>query len=329
MDKLVSVIIPAYNAEKYIEQCVNSVIKQTYKQLEIIIVNDGSKDSTLEVLEKLKSKDARIVVLNQKNKGLPAARNAGLKSCKGDYVFFLDSDDWIELSCIDTLMNIELENNVDIVFFDYFKSYNNQEIEHHIYGKNFLYNNKQKDNFLLWDMRTITSWGKLYSKKCISDILYDEKMKTAEDVDFNYRVYKNVKKAYFTNKCLLHYRILDQSAIHGYDANVRKKFEYPLARIASYMKTENEDELKAYYSFAAIAYIVICQNGVVRNDMISNGVKLRTIKEISNEEWAKDLFSNIKYVVVPMSRKIIIYCSKIGIYSMMIIAANVRKRLKR
>lgn len=329
MDKLVSVIIPAYNVEKYIKQCVNSVINQTYKHLEIIIINDGSKDRTLEIAKELRSSDGRISVIDQENKGLPAARNTGLKICKGDYIFFLDSDDWLELNCIEILMNIRKDNNSDIVFFDYYKSYKTKEVEHHVYKKNFIYNNDQEDKFLLWDMRTITAWGKLYSRKCINNILYDEKMRTAEDVDFNYRVYKNVKTTYFTNKCLLHYRILEQSAIHGYDANIRDKFEYPLKAIASYMITENENDLKAYYSFAAIAYIVICQNGVVRNDTLSNKEKFRIIKEISNEQWVKDLFSNIKHVAIPLSRKIIIYCSKMEIYSMMIIAANIRRRLKR
>ena len=329
MDKVVSIIIPAYNAEKYIEQCVKSVINQTYKHLEIIIVNDGSKDNTLDILEKLKSTDERIVLINQMNKGLPAARNTGLKKCSGDFIFFLDSDDWIERECIEILIEIEKENEVDIVFFDYFKSFNDREIEHHIYGKNFKYCNEQTNEFLLWDMRTITAWGKLYSKECIGTSLYDEKMKTAEDVDFNYRVYKNVKTVFFTKKCLLHYRILEQSAIHGYDANVKNKFQYPLSKIASYMKTNNERDLKAYYSFAAISYIVICQNGVVRNDKISNTEKKRQIMEISKEEWVKDLFQNMKYVSIPLSRKIIVWCSKQRMYLMMLIAVGIRRRLKK
>lgn len=329
MCKLVSVIIPAYNAEKYIKKCVESVIAQSYQKLEIIIVNDGSKDNTLEISKSLEVGDSRILVIDQPNQGLPAARNTGIRMSKGDFVFFLDSDDWLELNCIEYLMNIESKSCADIIFFDYFKNYGNQEIEHHVYNHEFIYNDDFKNRFVLWDMRTITAWGKLYSRKCIEGLEYDEKMRTAEDVDFNYRIYKNVKTAYFTNKCLLHYRILDQSAIHGYDPNVRKKFLYPLEKISSYMITENENDLKAYYSFAAIAYIVICQNGVVQNNTISYVQKLREIQEISKEAWAKELFENIKHVSVPISRKIIIYCSKIGLFSMMILAVDVRKRLKR
>lgn len=329
MDKKVSVIIPAYNAEKYIEQCVNSVIYQTYKRVEIIIVNDGSEDKTLEILEKLKLSDERIIIINQDNKGPSAARNAGLRRCTGEYIFFLDSDDWIVSTCIEELINIEKQKNVDIVFFDYYKCIKDQQFEHHVYGKDFCYSINEKNNFMLWDMRTITPWGKLYSKKSIEGVLYDEQMRIAEDVDFNYRVYKNVKTAYYTQKCLLHYRILEQSAVHGYDPQIKKKFHYPITKIASYMKTEKIQDLKAYYSFAAIAYIVICQNGVVRNDNISLREKKRQIKTLSEEGWVKDLFSNMKYVTVPLSRKTIVCCSRFGMHAMMILAANIRKRLKK
>lgn len=329
MCKLVSVIIPAYNAEKYIKKCVESVIAQSYQKIEIIIVNDGSKDNTLEISKSLETVDPRVLVIDQPNQGPSAARNSGLRMCKGDYIFFLDSDDWLELDCIGFLMEIESKSCADIIFFDYFKNYGNREIEHHVYNHEFIYNDDFKNRFVLWDMRTITPWGKLYSRKCIEGIEYDEKMRIVEDVDFNYRVYKNVKTAHFTNRCLLHYRILEQSESHGYDSNVRKKFVYPLEKISSYMITDNKEDLKAYYSFAAIAYIVVCQNGVVRNSAISYVQKLREIQEISKEAWVKDLFKHIKYVTIPISRKVIIYCSKIGLFSIVILAANVRKRLKR
>ena len=95
-----------------------------------------------------------------------------------------------------------------------------------------------------------------------------------------FRVYKQVKSAFYVHECLLHYRILEQSAIHGYDSNVESKFAYPIKKIYSYMKTDSLESLSAYYSFAAIAYIVICQNGVVRNNDISYTEKLKQIRSI-------------------------------------------------
>lgn len=329
LDKMVSVIIPAYNAALYLEKCVCSVIEQDYKAIEIIVINDGSKDETLSIGEKLKNTDTRIKVINQINKGSSAARNAGLKACNGEYVFFLDSDDWIDKNCISTLVSTISRDNTDIVFFDYYKCFIDREIEHHIYNENFVYNKNEDCKHSLWDMRTITVWGKLYTRKCIADELYDEKMRTAEDVDFNYRVYSRVNKAVFINKCLLHYRILEQSAIHGYDAKVREKFDYPIKRIASYMKNGDSNNKKAYYSFVAIAYIVICQNGVVLNSNLSYKEKNMQIREISCESWAKDLFLNTKYISIPLSRRLIIYCSRIGLFSAMLIAGNIRRRWKK
>ena len=218
MEKLVSIIIPAYNTEKYIGNCIESVIKQTYHNLEVIIVNDGSEDNTLEIITKARLRDNRIVVINQENNGPSAARNAGLKICRGDYVFFLDSDDWLIPNCIEKLISIEKKKKVDIIFFDYYKNFAGKDIEHFTYKKDFYY--RVSKNSALWDMRTITPWGKLYSRKCIEGIYFDEQMKTAEDVDFNFRVYKQVKSAFYVHECLLHYRILEQSAIHGYDSNV-------------------------------------------------------------------------------------------------------------
>lgn len=116
MEKLVSIIIPAYNTEKYIGNCIESVIKQTYHNLEVIIVNDGSEDNTLGIITKARLRDNRVVVINQENNGPSAARNAGLKICRGDYVFFLDSDDWLIPNCIEKLISIEEEKKVDIIF---------------------------------------------------------------------------------------------------------------------------------------------------------------------------------------------------------------------
>ena len=116
-DRLVSVIIPVYNVEKYLEKCVLSVLNQTYKNLEIILVDDGSTDSSSELCEKLKTLDNRIIVVHKINGGLSDARNAGLNVCKGDYIFFLDSDDYIKSNTIEILTNIMYKDNSDLVLF--------------------------------------------------------------------------------------------------------------------------------------------------------------------------------------------------------------------
>lgn len=115
MKPLVSVIIPAYNAEKYLEEALDSVITQTYKKLDIIVINDGSTDNTCKICEAYQKKDERIKVIHQKNKGVSAARNIGLNIMRGDYVTFLDSDDAYVQDAIETLVNSITDSNADIV----------------------------------------------------------------------------------------------------------------------------------------------------------------------------------------------------------------------
>lgn len=111
---LVSVIVPCYNAELYLIRCLDSIRNQTYTNLQIICVNDGSVDSSLQILQKYMIDDSRIIVINQENKGLSEARNAGLNVATGKYVSFIDSDDWIDLNYYEVLVDLLVRNNADI-----------------------------------------------------------------------------------------------------------------------------------------------------------------------------------------------------------------------
>ena len=104
--ELISIIVPVYNVEKYVEKCINSIINQTYKNLQIILVDDGSKDNSGKICDEFKLKDNRIEVIHKNNGGLSDARNAGLKLAKGDYIGFVDSDDYIEADMYETLYNL-------------------------------------------------------------------------------------------------------------------------------------------------------------------------------------------------------------------------------
>ncbi len=115
---LVSVIVPIYNVEAYLRQCLDSIVNQTYKQLEIILVNDGSTDSSGQICDEYASKDSRIKVITKPNGGLSSARNAGLKEAKGEFIYFVDSDDWIQSDTVETCHAALLENDADFCFFD-------------------------------------------------------------------------------------------------------------------------------------------------------------------------------------------------------------------
>ncbi len=118
-EPLVSVIIPIFNVEKYLRRCVNSIIKQTYKTLEIILVNDGSTDNSGKICESYKSSDSRVHVIHKENGGLADARNQGMDIARGDYILFVDSDDWIKKDCIQVLVFYAIRKNADVVISKY------------------------------------------------------------------------------------------------------------------------------------------------------------------------------------------------------------------
>ena len=117
----VSIVVPIYNVEKYLEQCIDSIINQTLKDIEIILVDDGSPDNCPQICDDYAKKDSRIKVVHKKNGGLSSARNAGIEVATGDYIGFVDSDDYIELDMYEKMYSIAIENNVDFVMSDYYR----------------------------------------------------------------------------------------------------------------------------------------------------------------------------------------------------------------
>ena len=128
----ISVIIPIYNAEKYLEKCLDSIISQSLKEIEIICVNDGSTDNSLEILKKLQLEDKRIIVINKKNGGSSSARNAALKVARGEYCLNIDSDDWIEQGYFKAIYEKAKKNEVDILITDMIFDYQTDTKENEI-----------------------------------------------------------------------------------------------------------------------------------------------------------------------------------------------------
>ena len=119
MNELVSIIIPVYNGEKYLEECIESIRNQTYEDLEIIIVNDGSTDNSLNIIKKIQEQDDRIVIIDKENEGVSVGRNTGLKKTTSDFIMFVDCDDTLEKDAIENFME-KMDDNVDIVISNVF-----------------------------------------------------------------------------------------------------------------------------------------------------------------------------------------------------------------
>lgn len=265
MNDLVSVIVPVYNVEKYLEECLNSIVTQNYAHLEIILVDDGSTDSSSHICDKFAKKDNRIEVIHKKNGGLSDARNIGLKRAKGEYILFVDSDDVISNNMILELYNSIIQENADISVcsFDHFKNTlpNRNQKNDHIYVSESgpqsvasIYDNTLKN-------ASFVAWNKLYKRKLFTKykILYPYG-KINEDTFVTYKVLYYAKKVVFINQNLYHYRdrkgsITNQPfSLKNFDA-----FEAKKECILFFIEHDNlnlvQKAVNDYISYAMYTYI--------------------------------------------------------------------------
>jgi len=187
MEPLISVIVPIYNAEKYLTECIESIRNQTYKNLQIILVNDGSTDMSLEICESFARIDSRILIINQKNLGVSAARNRGIEAANGEYIGFVDSDDYLDNQMYEKLLKTILVNNADICAL---MNYTIKPVSAEVFNKTKL--NKCEALKELFLLRFPTSlWAYLYKKEIIKQFRLNENIHfwpAPQNLDKNYLI---------------------------------------------------------------------------------------------------------------------------------------------
>ncbi len=259
-EKLLSVIIPAYNLEKYIEECVNSVRNQTYENLQIIIVDDGSVDGTFDICNRIAEEDERVIVVSQENAGVTMARRKGLSLAQGEHVTFVDGDDYIEPEMYSCMMrNIE---DYDLVVCGYFHHLSDGRVE--IRHDDFEGEYRTKEAMeCVWkkmvyniDKRKINSirpalWNKIYRKDMAQKImaLLDAELFYAEDAVFLYQYILQCKSIIFLKKAFYHYRFREESVCHSKNEKMlentnRKYLSLKKAFSGHYMERELISQLQ-------------------------------------------------------------------------------------
>ena len=210
----VSVIIPVYNVEKYLRQCLDSVVNQTLKDIEIICVDDGSTDNSLKILKEYASKDDRFIIIEQKNKGAGAARNKGLEIANGEYLYFLDSDDFVDLSALEKLNTQIKKCDADICVcknYDFIENENSLKEPFWIPDLKYIDGleifNKYDISEYLFNFCTIPAYTKLYKRVFIAqnNIKFQE-IKSCNDVFFNFYSLACAEKITFIDEYLVTYR---------------------------------------------------------------------------------------------------------------------------
>lgn len=225
-DSLISIIIPVYNVEKYIEQCLNSIKVQSYENFEVIIVNDDSQDNTESICKKIAQSDVRFRYFSKENGGVSSARNFGLDNANGHYITFIDGDDWVDPNHLEILIKSITENNSDIAICSYKEFKNNIfYIRYYTNKEKYLlnFNRMTKEDFLINFPKLLSTnvcfnnaVSKLFRRDLVKDLKFDSKLIYAEDLDFYFRLYLNTESISFINEETYVYRIHGDSTTSGF-----------------------------------------------------------------------------------------------------------------
>lgn len=228
MDKKVSIIVPVHNASDFLEECVDSLLKQTYSNLEIILINNASRDNSLELCHQLGRQDARVVVIHTDEPGVSNARNLGLDAMTGDFVTFVDSDDWLELNCIERALETLQAKKADVVVWSFFKNIGERDLQLSLLPKGKeLFTTEEEKEYLYKksiyaqydkisesnDVSVGTVWGKLYPSRLIYDnsLGFIKSLIRAQDVIFTVNAFRCANTVCYLDESLYHYRIHAES----------------------------------------------------------------------------------------------------------------------
>lgn len=215
MSDLISIIVPLHNVEQYLERCINSILQQTYQNLEIILIDDGSTDGSSKICDEYALKDNRITVIHKENAGVSAARNAGLAIARGTYIGCVDSDDWIEPDMYETMYRAIQKHQVAIAFCRYASVYEDKTITGGT-GKEFLFSRDEllrhyingSEDYVI----TNSVWSKLFHKNLAQDILFAEG-RESEDIMYTTRLLCKLEQGVYVDRCLYNYKQDRQGSI--------------------------------------------------------------------------------------------------------------------
>ena len=297
-EKLVSVIIPAYNIEDYIGRCLDSIISQTYKNLEIIVVDDGSRDYTGEILDNYAKKDRRIKVIHKENGGVSSARNKGIEAAEGDYIGFIDGDDLIEPEMYKTLVDLLEEENADIAHCGYQMVFPDRIDYYHNTGKKKIQTTEEglKD-LLSGEMIEPGLVNKLYKKELIKNCRLNETVKINEDLLMNYQLFKLSQKSVYYDITPYSYMIRSSSAT-GANSLITKREDS--LRVLNQIKDDciNNNLLSIMYKRYIYLLMAICRDGLKDKSYMKYQKKQRKQlkKELKTDVFKSCIPKKLKYM---------------------------------
>lgn len=355
MNPKVSIIVPIYNVEPYLSRCLDSLLSQSLTEIEIIAVNDGSTDGSLEILKKYKMIDNRVIVIDKENGGVSSARNRGLVEARGEYIGFVDPDDWINREMYQELYQNAFSHHADIVMCTYIREFgtHSKEKKFNLPEKVCYKNEQVKSEILrrligpvheeLANPELLDSWGTVWSKIYRADLIKNNEISfvdlnvigTNEDSLFNIHTVYYANTFVFLNKPFYHYwRANTASVTANYKEDLKDKWSELYRLIEDFLKEKNlrEPYYQALSNRICLNTLGLGLNTISRNKSASHLMKIRIIKSILNDSRISKSFKHLEMKYFPLIWKGFFACARwrfaSGFYVMLVAIDILRKMVR-
>ena len=285
-DELVSIIIPVYNAEKYLEECLESVVNQTYHNLEIILIDDGSTDKSGKICDEYAQKDSRIKVIHKQNEGISQARNIGIEMAKGEYIQFVDSDDYVDLDLVETAYSLARKNEADIVCFSHYtvKESENEIIQESEDILKVLSPMEALKELLLDRKIRNFPWEKLWKRKLFDGIVFPVG-KPYEDIATCGKMFEKANKVVYYGCPKYYYRLRKGSISHTPSPELSIYYINTVEEMANHLRRHKE--LEQYCDFSIVSTVV----------RIHNDMAIYNIENLENNPRIIEAYNKIKQIM--------------------------------
>lgn len=274
----VSIIVPVYNAEKMLPRSIESVISQSEPDWEMILIDDGSTDNSSRVCKGYADQDDRIRLIQDSNHGVSHARNTGIDNASGEYLYFMDADDWLSADTFSELKKQADTAPADVIFTSFYKEYKTKTEYVSVHQ-----GSREPGPYHTRLLGTV--WGKLYRKSFIGDRRFDETLHLCEDAEFNYRLFSQTERFLFCEYPTYHYVYYGNSAVRGYQPERIAQYEEALTRIHAHTQNAAPGVKASVIAFTCNVFCVIVMNNLFnRSNKLSIQEKFRLLWLLAKKE---------------------------------------------
>lgn len=342
----ISVIIPVYNVEKYIDKCIQSVINQSMTDTEIILVDDGSTDKSLVKCKEWSQKDDRVRAIHQTNQGVSVARNRGIKESSGEWIAFIDSDDWIEPNYLEVLYKAAVRKNIDISICGFYFDYPDEIVVRGHYEKDMEFNRREEISQIQIQIfaknmskirnnsgdRIGAPWCKLFRSDFIKDnkLEFIPNLKRSQDVVFNLFALEHAIKVIYTNQPLYHYRINPDSVCVKFSKTILTNVNAYLNEMDAFITKYHENDIvfRDAFSTKVCTSVYKCMFQYFFNENYSGSYRKmkRELNEYLSQNIFKNALKNVKYQNLDASEKVFVFCLKYRMIAILLFLVKMRQR---